>query len=70
MKTYESASAYINAQVMLCRIELEGMLAENQDRLSNGLTLAYLGDHFTELREKYEVSIGHNATMSLFKECK
>ncbi len=64
--TPEQTAAYINAQATLCQIELAGMVAANQDRLTNGHTLAYMEEEFKDIYAKYDSILGHNSIMTLF----
>lgn len=54
---------YIQGQVTCALIEMEGMKAENQQRLIEGKSLAYTEKQFNSLIEKYCIS--HNAVLSL-----
>ena len=69
MNTPEAVAAYINSQVMMCRIELEGMLAKNTHRLSLGQTIAYDEEAFQTLYNNYEPTLGYNAVVELFSRC-
>lgn len=51
--THEERAAYINAQATLLRVEMEGMLAENQHRINCGNSIAYGEEAFTALRIRY-----------------
>ena len=46
-------------------IELEGMKAENRQRIAEGKSLAYVEDDFLELLNKY--SLGYNSCVEKFR---
>lgn len=43
-------------------------LIENRHKLDCGQSIAYGVEAFTELRQRYEPIIGHNAVIGLFQE--
>jgi len=53
---------YTNGIQLQARIELEGMIAENQYRLSEGKTIAYTEADFIKLRDEH--GIHHNGLLS------
>ena len=68
--TYEEAAAYkaaayINAQAVAANIELQAMIAENQEREANGMALAHGAADFMRLQEDY--CITHNSVMSFYQ---
>jgi len=67
----DETNAWIRLQVeadMLCaRIEMEGMLAENQTRAHAGLSPAYNEVAFTNLIKEH--GIGHDDVIRTFSEC-
>jgi len=65
--TDEQKAAYIYAQAACANAEIEAMKADNQYRKMRGGTIAYDGDAFREIIEKY--GIHHNAICSLFHDC-
>jgi hypothetical protein len=65
--THEERAAFINAQTALLRAETEGMVAENQHRVSHGLSIAYGSDEFDALTKRYE-HLGYNALCVFFTE--
>ncbi|MGR3295906.1 MAG: hypothetical protein ACUZ8A_06730 [Candidatus Bathyanammoxibius sp.] len=54
--------AYALMQQLQARIEMEGMIAENQHRISNGHSPMYGEDQFNALIEKHGVY--HNAFLT------
>ena len=54
--------AYTMGIQLQARIELEGMIAENQYRLSEGKTIAYIEKDFIKLRDEH--GIHHNGLLS------
>ncbi len=52
---------YLQGIQLQARIELEGMIAENQQRIHLGQSLAYVEKDFQELRNRH--GIHHNALM-------
>lgn len=58
--------AYINAQILCAQAELAGMIAANQERLNEDLSLAYTEENFDALGEKY--GLHHNEILSFFME--
>lgn len=63
MNTQEQV-AYINTQALCARIEMEGMLAENQHRMNCGNSIAYGDEAFNKIATKY--GIHHNQVLELF----
>ena len=64
--TDDQKAAYINAQVALFNAEIAGMVAENTIRAHRNETLAYPESAFSEVMNKYDSTIGHNAVISFF----
>ncbi len=62
--TDEQKAAYVQGQVLCARLELEGMVATNRMREMLGQALAYTGEEFMAVMEKYVIS--HNAVIGLF----
>ncbi len=58
--------AYAMMQQLQARIEMEGMIAENAWRQSNGESPAYGVEQFNALIEKH--GIHHNALLTLMQE--
>ena len=63
--TAEQKAAYIIAQAACANSEVAGMQAENQDRLANGLSIAYDEAAFAAVIERY--GIHHNAVVTFFE---
>lgn len=57
--TEEQKAAYVNAQAVAARIELESMLAANSERRSSGYADAYDEKAFLSLIDKYDLH--HNS---------
>lgn len=57
--TEEQRIVFTQGIMLQARIEMEGMIAENQYRIHSGQSLAYGEEAFTALIEKY--GIHHNA---------
>jgi len=57
--------AYVNAQAVAARIELEAMLAENNWRTSNNMSPAYSEMDIKSLIDKY--GLGHNQILNTFE---
>lgn len=55
---------YTEAQTLLFRIQLEEMLAANEERRRNNLSDAYGPDSFAKLEKEANGVIGHNAFLS------
>lgn len=55
-------SAYIIAQAAVLNARVAGMVAENQDRIRKGESLAYIEEDFRKLVDKS--SCGHNEVIS------
>ena len=66
METAEKRAAFINAQAACAMAEIQGMVAENQHRLSLGLSIAYDYDAFMAVQERY--MIGHNAVIEYLRD--
>ena len=66
MDTAEKRVAYVNTQVACAQIEAMGMVAENQFRKDNGLSVAYKDEDFNSLINKY--GIHHNAVIKYLRE--
>lgn len=64
--TPEQKAAYIQAQTACALIEMEGMKAENQHRITRGETIAYDGEAFMAIIEKY--GIHNNGVIGFFHE--
>lgn len=64
--TSEQKAAFINAQAACATIEAIGMQADNDHRLSLGHSIAYDGEAFQALIDKY--GIDHNTVVSFFHE--
>lgn len=62
--TPEQQAAYVHAQAVAATAEIEGMKAENQHRLSNGGSILYGEDAFSNVIERY--GLHHNALLTLF----
>jgi hypothetical protein len=62
----EQAVAYVNAQAIAARIELESMLALNEYRKDRQEAQAYGEEEFRKLQERY--CIGHNDVIQLFQD--
>lgn len=67
MYSDEQKAAFINAQTLMCRLEMEGMLAENHFAASIGNTIPYTEDAFIVLRERFEPVLGINAITAFFR---
>ena len=57
--------AYQLTMLMQARIEMEGMIAENQHRASNGHSPLYGYDEFVALIDKH--GIHHNAVLTVMQ---
>ena len=66
--TPDQAAAYINAQTALFRCEVEGMIAENQHRVSCDGSIAYGEEAFSACAASWSNIIGANAVTLLFNE--
>ena len=64
--TPEQSAAYINSQVCMALIEMNGMVAENAARKAQGQSPAYWEDSFARLPTKYQ--IGHNDVMKIIND--
>lgn len=64
--TPEQAAAFIHAQSVCALAEIQGMIAENQHRVSCGNSIAYGEDAFSAVPDRY--GIGHNAICVLFED--
>ncbi len=62
--TDEQKAAYIHAQAVCTQLEMEGMLATNRMREMLGQALAYPGEEFMAVMEKYVIC--HNDVIGLF----
>lgn len=51
--TPEQKAAYINSQAIAAKIAAMGMEAENQQRIRDGMALAYLDKDFFNLIQEY-----------------
>ena len=60
----EQKLAYINAMIVCAQIECAGMVAENEQRKAVGTSMAYSGEDFDRVINKY--GIHHNAIISYF----
>lgn len=58
----EQNLVYTNGILLQARIELEGMIAENQMRLHRGESPAYIEKDFVELRDRH--GIHHNGIVT------
>lgn len=65
--TPEQAAAYVHAQAVAATAEIEGMKAENQNRMSNGWGATYTEDDFARIISKY--GLHHNAVVTTFQNC-
>lgn len=65
--TPDQKSAYINAQAALLNAEIAMMQAENTHRELCGNSIAYGGDEFQKVIDKYEFILGHNAVIERFR---
>lgn len=63
--TPEQQAAYVIAQSHAAMIEAMGMVAENQHRTMNGMSIAYGAEAFQDLINRYGIS--HNAVISFFR---
>jgi hypothetical protein len=61
MHTPEQKAAYLNSQTACALIKMQSMMAENQERESQGKSLAYGEEAFLALIDKY--GIHHNAAV-------
>jgi len=66
--THEERAAMIQAQTAMMLCEMEGMIAENQHRLSCGESVAYGEDAFLLLRNSYEPTLGINALIAFMRD--
>ncbi len=64
--TPEQKAAYINAQCISANADIQGMIAENQHRLSLGLSIAYDEQAFAEVPDRY--GIHHNQIIDFFRD--
>lgn len=62
--TPEQAAAFINAQVAMCLLELEGMKARDRCVPDH----PYTEQAYLDLYQKYEFVLGHNAVLQLFQD--
>ena len=63
--TPEQAAAYVHAQSVAALATIEGMKAENKDRVAHGYTLAYDEAAFTDVINSY--GLHHNAIVETFR---
>ena len=63
--TPEQQAAYIFGQAVAAMIELESMKAMNLEREIRGESLAYPGESFLALIDKYGIS--HNAILMFYR---
>jgi len=64
--TDEQKAAYINAQCVAANAGIQGMIAENQQRIHRGESLAYTEDAFNLIPREYGLS--HNQVCEFFGE--
>lgn len=62
--TDEQKAAYVVAQSICALAEIEGMKAENQQRMHRGESLAYVEQQFVDVIGRNCIS--HNQVLSLF----
>lgn len=60
--TPEQRAAFVNSRVACMLAELEAMKAANEERLADGMALAYDYKAFSDLPDVY--GLGHNAVVS------
>jgi len=58
---------YLLSQITCAQIEMNSMVAENQQRQHLGQSMAYTEGAFMELIDKYGLS--HNAVLSYLRGC-
>lgn len=63
----EQAVAFVIAQTAMLNCRVQGMMAENAYRVSNGQSPAYCEDAFAALERQYEVVLGYNELLKLFQ---
>lgn len=66
--TPEQRAAFINSQVAMFNAEIARMVADNQVSVSYGVVCKYGAEEFTEVIQRYEPVIGHNAVIMFFRE--
>lgn len=66
--TTESISAFAIAQAALLNCRVAGMVAANQERMSNGQALAYGQDAFYEVETEFGRIIGSNELLNLYAQ--
>ena len=64
--TNEQKAAFINAQAISARIELESMLQANKDREAQAKAAAYGEKAFMGLQDKYLIT--QNSVLTVFNE--
>ena len=52
----ESRAAFVFSQAVACQAEILGMHSVNQDRLNDGLALAYDDTSFVQVKDAYRLS--------------
>jgi hypothetical protein len=62
----QSRAAFVIAQAACANAEIAAMQAENQQRLSEGLSIAYGADAFRAVESTY--LIGHNAVITYLRD--
>ena len=62
----EQRLTYINAMTVCAQIECAGMVAENEQRKAVGYSMAYTGEDFDRVINKY--GIHHNAVISYLSD--
>jgi len=62
----ERSVTIVKSQIACAMIEMEAMIAENKEREMRGESLAYNGDAFTALIDKY--GLGWNTVVSRLNE--
>ncbi len=63
--TLEQVNVYINAQATSMLAEMNGMVAENNQRIYRGESMAFVYDDFIKLPEKYGLT--HNQVLTEFQ---
>ena len=65
LRTSDSINAFAIAQAALLNCRVAGMHAENENRIANGLSIAYDQHDFAEVEREFEALIGSNELLAL-----
>lgn len=63
----EARICFINSQIILANIEMQMMIAANQERERNGLSLAYGEEQWANFLKEKETILGYNEVISYLR---